>query len=261
MKDRYGFGFWLGWIVWFAGSLILASLVWTVLIERLFGTIRVTELKIMWSVCVFGSWFILLTPFMRKKEQIWKRLNDDQERAVDAWLVAINGFILLFAVAAFFWTWQLRTVLLDADRVPGMLDAGWAKRVFGTWLVLFLPFLVWMYRQADKIFKTAVEHQTPREPLFKKHYIERARRRIHASLSTRLKEIPQTLPGGHIVTAVLRDGRRITNVFILNHAEVLGVYDREVFDFTGADIVDLSVIRLEELPTYEEAKWLRLDQE
>ena len=91
-KDQYGFKFWLGWIVQFAGSFIAAVLFWTFSLTALFGGIRGAEISITWAVAVFGSWFILMIPFMRKKERIWKRLNDDQEKATDAWLLGLRIF-------------------------------------------------------------------------------------------------------------------------------------------------------------------------
>ena len=91
LKDRYGFLFWLRWIVSFAGSFVVSAAAWTFALQYAFGPIRGAELLITWTVAVFGSWFILVIPFMRKKERIWKRLNTDQESAVDAWLIGSVG--------------------------------------------------------------------------------------------------------------------------------------------------------------------------
>ena len=91
IKDRYGFLFWLRWIFLFAGSFVASALLWTQLFKSLFGAVAGPELTFTWVIAVFGSWFLLIIPFMRKKEQIWKRLNDDQEHAVDAWLFCTQG--------------------------------------------------------------------------------------------------------------------------------------------------------------------------
>ena len=116
-----------------------------------------------WTVAVFGSWFILVIPFMRKKEQIWKRLNDDQEKSVDAWLTGVGIFIGAFVTSSFLWALVLKDRIVP--NTPG-LDPLWLKAVFSSWLVILIPLLVWMYRSADSIFRIANERQT-REPAFR----------------------------------------------------------------------------------------------
>lgn len=243
------------WILWFAGSLIGAAILWTFVLTSVFGRIQGAELTLSWAVAVFGSWFILLIPFMRKKEQIWKRLNDDQERAVDAWLAAMGIFIGLLVASCLFWSWRL------ADRVQlnDGFDPVWSKAVFGTWLFLLIPLLIWMYRKADDIMKTALVRQGVVAPSFKTAVIPRSERLLPEALAEKLKKIPPTLPRGHIVTVVLKNGERIPDVFVLDAREIAGVYDRDSFDFEPSQIVDVELIQSEQLPAYEEAKWLRLD--
>src|SRR3989338_3231027 len=161
--DRFGFRFWLSWILWFAASFIGAAILWTFILTSVFGRIQGSELTLTWAVAVFGSWFILLIPFIRKKEQIWKRLNDDQERAVDAWLAAMGIFIGLLVANCLFWIWRLADKIQAGDG----FDPTWSKAVFGTWLFLLIPFLIWMYRKADDIMKTALVRQGAVPPPFK----------------------------------------------------------------------------------------------
>src|SRR3989338_2775624 len=252
-RDRYGFLFWLKWILWFAGSFILAAVVWTVLMHQFFGVIEGPELTMTWVVSVFGSWFILVIPFMRKKEQIWKRLNEDQEKAVDAWLFGMGIFIGLLVVSLFVWSWLLK------ERInQGGYDTLWVKSVFVSWLVILLPFLILMYRKADLIFKTAVERQTY-SPKFRTVSVERSKRPLPASFAQQLKGIPPTLRGGQVVTLVLKNGRKVPHVFVLDYQEILGIYDQKEYDFNPTDVSGLETILLENLPAYEESKWLRLD--
>ena len=192
LKDRYGFFFWLKWILWFAGSFIIAVIFWTTVMQIAFGRIEGKELTITWSVAVFGSWFLLVIPFMRKKEQIWKRLNDDQEKAVDAWLLGMGLFIGLLIASAFFWSFWLRGNL-------------WLKYVFATWLVILFPLLILMYRQADRIFKTAVVRQTY-VPQFKSVTIEPSKRLLPQKMAEKIRTFAPTLSSGHVVTAVLKSG-------------------------------------------------------
>ncbi|MBI3251799.1 MAG: hypothetical protein HYZ52_00570 [Candidatus Omnitrophica bacterium] len=254
LKDRYGFLFWMRWIVWFAGSFVLAAIFWTTLMKGVFGRIRGTELILTWAVSVFGSWFILIIPFMRKKEQIWKRLNPDQEIAVDAWFGGMSVFLALLVASAFFWSgWFLKGAPRDAG-----IDPRWVRAVFGTWLFITLPFLVVMYRQADRIFKNAHARQT-HAPRFRSIFVDRQKRLLPEPLAAKVSAMPANLPKGHVVSLVLKDGRRIDHVFILGGREILGLYDRASFDFETAAIQDIQRIDNSHLPDYDESRWLRLD--
>lgn len=255
--DKFGFWFWLGWILWFAGSFILAAWGWTLVMTKIFGAIEGRELAVTWGIAVFGSWFILLIPFMRKKEQIWKRLNQDQESAVDAWLSALGLFVGLFVAAAIFWSVRLKSSIL-ADVSDG-LDPLWLTAVLASWLVLLIPFLIVMYRRADALFKTAAARQAGAVPQIRKIFVERSKRVLPAGIKERIERFPPTLPKGHVVTLTLKDGRRIPHVFVVNSAEILGLYDCPDMGFEAREILDVEPVPGDSLPAYEEAKWLRLD--
>ncbi|MGH7198736.1 MAG: hypothetical protein ACREH5_08375 [Candidatus Omnitrophota bacterium] len=254
LKDRYGFLFWLRWILWFAGSFVVAAAAWTAGMKWAFGPIEGAELTMTWCVAVFGSWFLLVIPFMRKKEQIWKRMNDDQEKAVDAWLFGMGSFIGLLIASCLIWS----VILRGEIRSAAGFELRWLKGVFVSWLIILFPFLIFMYRQADRIFKTAVLRQTY-APRFKSVAVDRAKRLLPDEVSLKLRAVAPTLRQGHVVTAHLKDGRRVPDVFILNNREILGIYDRPELDFEGGEVLDIEVMSLDKLPAYEEAKWLRLD--
>ncbi len=256
-SDRFGFWFWLRWILWFAGSFILAAQGWTLAMKKVFGAVAGRELTLTWAVAVFGSWFLLLIPFMRKKEQIWKRLNQDQENAVDTWLSAMGIFIGLLLAVAIFWSFRFKSrILADISNGP---DPLWLKAVLVSWLVLLIPFLIVMYRRADAIFKTAVARQTGAVPQSRKLFVERSRRVLPAGIREKMERLPATLPKGHVVTLILKDGRRIPHVFVLNSTEILGLYDRADMGFEAQQILDVEPVPSDGLPAYEETKWLRLD--
>ena len=61
------------------------------------------------------------------------------------------------------------------------------------------------------------------------------------------------------MTAVLRDGRKIENVFIRDKKDVLGVYGVDSLPFRIRDIVDLETAELDRLPNFKAENWLRLD--
>lgn len=253
-RDPFGFRFWLGWIVQFAGSFLAAALFWTALLTLIFGKISKPEIVLTWAVAVFGSWFILLTPFMRKKEQIWKRLNDDEEKAVDAFLQGISLFIGLLVLSSLGWSFVYKARILS--REVGF-DPAWVKAVIGTWLVSLLPFLVILYRKADLIFKNAVTRQTQAGPKFRSIFIEKQKRFIPGEMAARLEKIPPVLENGHVIHLILKDGRKIQNVFVINGKEILGIYDRSELGFEMKEVADMETV--DALPAYEEDKWLRLD--
>lgn len=254
LQDRYGFRFWLGWILWFAGSLVLSAAAWTAGMQMLWGSIRGPELTLTWALAVFGSWFLLVIPFMRKKEQIWKRLNDDQEKALDAWLKAMGLFIGLLILSALFWSYYHRVLLTAPDHraVSGL----WLKQVAATWMVLFLPFLVWMYKKADNLFQVASARQTIKAS-FQSTMVERSKRLLSEEIQKKIKNVPPTLPRGHVLTLQLRNGERVPHVFVIDGREILGLYDRETIHFEAGDVEDIAVEK--DIPVFEESKWLRLD--
>ena len=255
LKDRYGFFFWLRWILAFAGSFVLSAILWTVLLTRIFGPILGGELMLTWTVAVFGSWFILVIPFMRKKERIWKRLNTDQENSVDAWLTGMGFFIGLFVLSAFFWSWALKARIFPDT--PG-LDPVWMKAVFASWLVILIPLLIWMYRSADAIFKTANERKSI-EPRFKAHWIDPEKRLLPAALAEKVRSHKPTLPGAHVVTGRLKSGEFLPHLFILNAKEVIGAYDPQKIDLDASQLEDVIVLDPSKLPVYDESKWVRFN--
>ena len=250
----YGFRFWLAWIIWFAASFVLAAAGWTGLLSLIFGGVTGAELTASWAVAVFGSWFLLVIPFMRKKERIWKRLNSDQENAVDAWLQAMGGFIGVFIGAMLFWSWIFR----ERIHVSGGFDPLWTKAVVVSALVLLVPFLVLLYKRAEAILKTAEERQA-RAASFRSVFVDRSKRVLPAAFTAELKRSKPVLANGHVVTLGLCDGRRVPHVFISRNEEILGVYDRENFDFEAEDVAKIEIVDKNTLPPYDERRWLRLD--
>jgi hypothetical protein len=253
---KYGFRFWLGWIVGFAGTLAASAAAWTAAIGALFGPIRGPELASLWALAVFGTWFCAVVPFMWKKEAIWKRLNVDENRAVKIFWGSMAAFLAAVVALTFFWTWKLRGRISSPE---GGLDPLWIKAVLTSVLLVALPFLVFLYRKADELFRTAAARQNPPPARFRTAYLEPSQRLLGEEVRRKLTRETALFPGGHVVTAVLKDGRRVPDVFVAEGREVLGVYGRERFDFRGDDVVDVEILTREALPPYDEAQWLRID--
>jgi uncharacterized membrane protein len=254
--DPFGFRFWLGWILGFVSCFFISAGLWTLLITRTFGAIKGSELTLTWCVAVFGTWFLFLTPFMRKKERIWKRLNHDQEKAADLWLAGMAVYIGALIASSLLWSFVFRG---DLHRESAGLYGPWLKAVVATWLVALIPFLVVMYRKADMLFKEAHERQTSRGPKFQSTLVEKAARQLPVEIAAQISTFPEMLENGRIITLKLKDGREIRNVFVINSREVIGLYDCESMNFKTADVIGVQSVDSEKLPLYDETRWLRLD--
>jgi hypothetical protein len=252
-RDRFGFQFWLFWILSFAGSFLISAGFWTFLIGRVLGDLSEPEILVTWALSVFGSWFLILTPFMRKKERIWKRLNTDEEKAVDVWLAGMGLFVALLIAACFFWSWKMRAQIFETRSIDGL----WARNVFATWLAVMMPFLIFLYKRADQIYQAAVKRQKHLGPKFQTAFLDQSKRKLAADMAQKLKSFPETLHDGHVVNVLLKDGRKIPDVFVFRGDEILGIYNAEAPSFEAQDIADIEPV--ESLPAYDESKWLRLD--
>ena len=191
-------------------------------------------------------------------------MKKDNPSTVWWWLAWIGLTIGSFFVSCWFWT------LFIARHVGTMQQPGapilWVAAVFGSWMVLLVPLIVVMYRKVDKAYEDA---RIQREKTafqkaqgafrIKSIFIENSKRALNKNLGQKLKSMPETIRRGHLVTAVLRDGRQIENVFILNKKEVLGVYGLEALTFEISDIVDILPCDLDRLPNFKSENWLRLD--
>lgn len=263
-QKKGGFFWWLLWIAVAIGSFILSAIFWTWLIPTLFGEIKGGPLTILWAGVVFGSWLLTMIPIIRAKERYWNRLSREDETNVTWWIGWIALTIATFFTSAGFWTWYFAR---DGGNIQDPGAAGrWVFAVFGTWMVALLPLFVVMYQKVDRAYENARlrreanETQSPRP---KTVFIDYSKRLLEDSLARKLERVPATIKkgrqAGHLVTAVLRDGRKFENVFVANAREVLGIYGHEKLPFEIQEIADLEPTELEKLPAFSEANWLRLD--
>lgn len=180
------------------------------------------------------------------------------------WIGWILLTIISFFVSCYFWTGFIASHVGAMDK-PGA-PVLWVTAVFGSWMVLLVPLIILMYHKVDKAYEDArIERETAAlgkaKAVFKVRslLIEPGKRTLDKTVSEKLKRTPPTIKKGHLVTAVLKDGRKIENVFILNRNEVLGLYDRDSLDFEAKEIVDIEAADLDKLPDFKSEKWLRLD--
>jgi hypothetical protein len=172
--------------------------------------------------------------------------------------------IVTFFISAWFWTGFI------AERVGDMHKPGvpvlWVTAVFGSWMVLLVPLIIVMYSKVDKAYEdariareTSQFNRARQEFRVKSVLVEEPKRLLRRELSEKLKRVPETIRRGHLVTAVLNDGRRIENVFIANRRDVLGVYGEDARPIEARDIADVEPVAPELIPDFKTEHWLRLD--
>lgn len=180
------------------------------------------------------------------------------------WLLWIAVTILSFFAAAALWTPVIARYCGNMSQ-PGV-PIIWVTAVFGTWMIVLVPLIIVMYNKVDRAYEdarmrresAALMHARQNLP-FKAFWVDDSERLLAQPLADKLKKIPGTLKNGKLVKAVLRGGKVIENVFVLDNQEVVGIYGLDRLDFALRDIVDLQPMDLDRLPAYEAGRWLRLD--
>ena len=182
------------------------------------------------------------------------------------WIGWILLTIVSFFVSCYFWTGFI------ASRVGPMSQGGvpllWVTAVFGTWLAMLLPLIIVMYNKVDRAYEDkrmaleAGEWEKAAKALgVRSISIPEKDRILPKNLSNPLKKVPTTIKRGHLVNAILKNGRRVENVFILDRHEVLGIYNATDFSFKIEEVAALEPVMPENLTVFEAKKWLRLDGE
>ena len=180
------------------------------------------------------------------------------------WIGWITLTIVSFFVSCWFWTGFI------SAHVGTMNQRGvsilWVTAVFGSWMILLVPLIVVMYNKVDRAYEDArlsreaaeLERLKKQSPV-RSILVPEERRTLPKNLSDKLKRVPRTIQRGHLVTAVLKNGKRVENVFVLDRQEILGIYDAQTLPFTMAELSDVEPADLNKLPAFEAKKWLRLD--
>ena len=182
--------------------------------------------------------------------------NKKENQSVGWWI----GWILLtigsFFVAAFLWTPVIAKHVGSVRETRASIV--WVVAVFGSWLVALIPLIIFMYRKVDKAYEDARIRREKMASRFQSTFVEKSRRVLPGEISSKLKLWPETIPGGHLVNAVLKDGRRIPNVFVSEGREILGIYNAKDLSFEGKDVLDLEPADLSKA-VFSAANWLRVD--
>jgi hypothetical protein len=190
-------------------------------------------------------------------------MDKQDESTVIWWLIWISLTIGSFFLAVWFWTPFI------AERFGSIKNPHvtlvWIVAVFGSWLAALIPLMILMYWKVDKAYEDARIGREMRREKFKDKVkikavlIPESKRIVSKLIVERLKKIPHTIKGGHLITAVLKDGRRFENVFVSGRKEVLGIYGLDEMPFEAKDVVDFEPADLTRPPDFTQKAWLRLD--
>ena len=173
------------------------------------------------------------------------------------WIVWITLTIASFFAAAAFWTPVIAKKFGSVSQTRNAVI--WIIAVFGTWMAALVPLIVVMYSKVDKAYDDARIRREQAALRFKSIFVEKSKRTLPEVFAAKLTGIPETINGGHLVTATLKDGRKISNVFIAARNEILGIYDADALTFSGSDLADIEPADLNNLPSFLTPNWLRLD--
>ncbi len=265
-NNAAGIWFWLRWILVSIGGFTASLFFWNwLLLDRLKADFKNPQIAIAWMVAVFGTWFVILIPLMKKKETVMGHMDKRDESTVTWWLIWISLTIGSFFAAVWFWTPFI------AERFGSVRNSStsllWVIAVFGSWLVALIPLMILMYNKVDKAYEDArirrelrAQKTNDKDPVkIKALFLEPENRKLSREVAEQLKKFPRTIKNGHLVTATLKDGRKMEYVFISDQKELLGIYDQQNITFQGQDIVKLEPTDLTHPPDFTQKIWLRLD--
>lgn len=185
-------------------------------------------------------------------------------KAVAWWMTWIAVTIVSFFISCWFWTGFLARNYGTMDR-PGA-PILWVTAVFGTWMILLVPLIVVMYAKVDKAYEDArinregsAYDKTRRAMGVRCLDIAQGDRRLSEDHRRQLKRMPQAIRNGHLVSLILRDGRRVRYAFILNGVELAGVYQESDPRVLASQIAEIHPVLLADVPDFEASGWVRLD--
>lgn len=179
-------------------------------------------------------------------------------RTIFWWIIWITLTILAFFVAVAIWSPVI------ADHVGSVRENKaatifWVTAVFGTWIIILVPLIVVMYQKVDKVYEDARMKREKNEQRFRAITVQRDKRLLPKPVAQKLAGVPETIPGGHLVSLRLKDGRTVPHVFVANAEEILGIYNASAMTFEAQDVTALDVDTLNQPPHFFTNQWLRLD--
>ena len=192
-------------------------------------------------------------------------MKKSSDNTVFWWIGWITLTILTFFASSYLWTGFIASHVgsMDQKGVPLL----WVAAVFGTWMILLVPLIILMYDKVDRayedkrILREKVTEGVQRTASgIKFDPMPESERQLTEALTQKIKKMPWTVQKrGNLVTAILKNGKRIPHVFVVDRQEVVGVYGYEKAPFRTADIVDVESADENALPDFKTEGWLRFD--
>lgn len=179
-------------------------------------------------------------------------------RTVFWWVVWITLTILAFFVAVLIWS-PVIAGHFGSVRENKAATILWVTAVFGTWIIILVPLIVVMYQKVDKVYEDARMKREKNEQRFRAITINRDKRMLPKNVAQKLAGVSETIPGGHLVSLRLKDGRTVPHVFVAGAEEILGIYNASEMSFEAGDVAALDVDDLSQPPHFLTNQWLRLD--
>lgn len=184
--------------------------------------------------------------------------------AIFWWIGWIGITIGAFFASCWFWTGTIARHYGTMDK-PGA-PLLWVAAVFGSWMVLLVPLIIVMYHKIDKAYEDAriarEKTRAAREKAglrLRSAQVDASVRTLPKNLSDTLRRFPTVIGGrGQLVTAILKDGRRVLNVLVVDRAELAGIYDAGTLTFKASDIERFEPADWQSAPL-EAERWLRLE--
>jgi len=173
------------------------------------------------------------------------------------WVVWIILTIGSFFAASAFWTPIIAKHFgsIRETKAASM----WILAVFGTWMVMLLPLIVVMYQKVDKAYDDVRIRREKAALRFRSIYVDTAKRILPENVSEKMIGWPETIEGGHLISVILQDGRRIPHVFIKDRREILGLYNYTSLPFEGKDVTEVEQEDPKEVAYSFTTNWLRMD--
>ncbi len=179
-------------------------------------------------------------------------------RTVFWWVLWIVLTIAAFFVAVLIWS-PIIANHFGSVRENKAATIFWVTAVFGTWIIMLVPLIVVMYQRVDKVYEDARMKREKNEQRFRAVTISRDKRMLPKNVAQKLAGVPETIPGGHLVSLQLKDGRTVPHVFVGGAKEILGIYNASEMSFEAQDVMALHVDDLSRPPHFFTNQWLRLD--
>lgn len=173
------------------------------------------------------------------------------------WVVWIFLTIGSFFVAVAVWTPVIASRYGSIHETRNAVI--WVAAVFGSWMVLLVPLIIFMYQKVDKAYEDARLARERAAGRFRSILVDPSKRMLPAGLQPKFRQWPPVMEGGHLVTVILKDGRRFPHVFVQKEREILGIYGANEMPFEADQVADIEWEDPGEMASSVAFNWLRLD--